>query len=257
MIAAFFATTVYNPLYNGLIYFVDIVPWNDVGIAVIALTIVVRIVIYPLARRAIITQMRMKEVAPEIEEIKKKHPKNSPEQSQAVLALYREKGIHPFSTLFITLIQLPILICLYLIFANGGLPKVNPDILYSFVPIPSFVNMNFLGFINMGASHNIVLALLTAITQYVYTRLSMGPRGQQTATEATLSSDMARSFDVQARYVFPLLIGVIAYSVAAAAPLYYITSNLFMIAQEYMTGRRFGSAQLPQKAGRWDWLRGL
>ena len=91
----------------------------------------------------------------------------------------------------------------------------------------------------MGAKHNILLAVLTSVTQFVYSRLSMGPRPGKTAVEETLSSDMARSFDLQARYVLPLIIGFVAYSVPAAAPLYYVTSNLFMIVQEYLAGRRF------------------
>jgi membrane protein insertase Oxa1/YidC/SpoIIIJ len=69
----------------------------------------------------------------------------------------------------------------------------------------------------------------------------MGPRGIKTATEASFSDDMAKSLDVQARFVLPAIIGVIAYSVVAAAPLYWVTSNSFMILQEYIAGRRFGT----------------
>ena len=67
----------------------------------------------------------------------------------------------------------------------------------------------------------------------------MGPRGVKTATEASFSDDMAKSMDVQARFVLPAVIGVIAYTVVAAAPLYWVTSNSFMILQEYLAGRRF------------------
>ena len=58
-----------------------------------------------------------------------------------------------------------------------------------------------------------------------------------------MSGDMARSFDMQARYVLPAMIGVIAFSVAAAAPLYWVASNTFMILQEYASGRRFGGTK--------------
>jgi membrane protein insertase Oxa1/YidC/SpoIIIJ len=99
--------------------------------------------------------------------------------------------------------------------------------------------MLFLGLIDMGAKHNIVLALLTVATQLIYSRLSMGPRVGKTAVEESLSSDMAKSFDLQVRYVLPVVIGFVVYVVAAAAPLYYVTNNIFMIAQEYLAGRRF------------------
>lgn len=239
MIGTIFHAIVYDPLYNGLVFLVDVLPGNDVGLAVIALTIFVRIILFPLSRRVVESQLAMKKIQPEIEELKKKHPKNSPEQSQAIFALYRERGIHPFASIGLLLIQLPILIGLYLVFAHGGLPEVDTGLLYPFIDAPAALNMFFLGFVDMAADHNIVLALLAAITQFIYTRLSMGPRGEQSAGEATLSSDMAKSFDIQARYVFPLIIGGISYTIIAAAPLYWVTSNIFMILQEYATGRRF------------------
>ena len=137
------------------------------------------------------------------------------------------------------LVQMPVLIALYWIFAMGGLPTVDAGILYSFVPQPDTLNMFFLGIVDMGAKHNIPLALLTVVTQLAYSRLSMGPRVGKTAIEESLSSDMARSFDLQVRYILPVVIGFVVYVVAAAAPLFYVTSNIFMIWQEYLAGRRF------------------
>ncbi|MDZ4227356.1 MAG: YidC/Oxa1 family membrane protein insertase, partial [Patescibacteria group bacterium] len=208
----------------------------------IALTIVARILLIPLSRRAVETQLAMKKVAPDVEDLKKKYKKNSPELNQAIFALYKERGIHPFASMGLVLIQLPLLFGLYWVFLQAGFPEVNPDLLYSFVSVPASVNMHFLGVIDMGANHNVIFATLVAITQFVYTRLSMGPREakpKSTPVEATLSGDMARSFDFQARYMFPIMFGAISYFIAAAAPLYWVTSNTFMIAQEYFAGRRF------------------
>jgi YidC/Oxa1 family membrane protein insertase len=241
MISAVFHAIIYDPLYNGLVYLVGIVPSHDMGIAVVILTILVRIVIFPLSRRAVDAQLAMKKLTPEVDAIKKKYPKNSPEQSQAIFALYKERGVHPFASFGLVLIQFPVLIGLYWVFYRGGFPAVNPALLYSFVHAPSSVNMEFLGIVNM-AKRNAVLALLAAVTQFGYTRLSMGPRekkAESTPVEASLSGDMARSFDLQARYVLPAMIGVIAFSVAAAAPLYWTASNTFMILQELASGRRF------------------
>ena len=176
MIATVFHAIIYNPLYNGLVFLVGIIPSHDIGIAVILLTIAVRIIIFPLSRRAVDAQLAMKKLVPEIDAIKKKYPKNSPEQSQAVFALYKERGVHPFASFGLVLIQFPVLIGLYWVFYRGGFPMVNPALLYPFVHVPSSVNMEFLGFVNMASPHNLVLALLAAVTQFIYTRLSMGPR---------------------------------------------------------------------------------
>lgn len=237
MFRAAFNEGIYEPLYNALVYLIDIVPGHDVGVAVILLTLAVKLLLIPLSRQAIRTQVAMRAIAPQMEEIKKKHKDNQEEQARAMFALYREKNIRPFSTFFLVLLQLPILFGLYWVFWKGGLPMINADILYSFVPAPPSVDMTFLGFIDMG-ERSVLLALLTGITQYIYTRLSMGPRQPRVKTEETsFSADMAHSFDLQARYVLPVLFTVISYSLSAALPLYWATSNIFMIGQEMLMGR--------------------
>lgn len=236
-----FHTIIYDPLYNGLIFFVGVVPGHDVGLAVIALTIIVRIILYPLSRRAIEAQLAMKKIAPEVETLKKKYKKNSPEQSQAIFALYKERGIHPFASFGLLLIQFPILIALYFVFYKSGLPEADANLLYPFIHAPAVVQMHFLGLIDM-SGRSVLLAVLAGVTQFLYTRLSMGPREkvpEGSPVEASLSGDLAKSFDLQARYVLPAIIGVIGYTIAAAAPLYWATSNTFMILQELVSGKRF------------------
>ena len=111
--------------------------------------------------------------------------------------------MHPFSGIGLILIQIPVLLGLYWVFTNGGLPKIDESQLYSFVHTPATVQILFVGIFDMSAKHNVVLAVLAGVSQAVYTRLSMGPAGQKTATEASFSNEMARSFDIQARYVLP------------------------------------------------------
>lgn len=234
-----FYNAIYDPLYNGLVYLVDVVPTHDIGIAIIILTIVVKFVLFPLSRQAIKTQMAMRQIAPEVEAIREKYKEKQDEQARAIFALYRERGVRPFSSFLLILIQFPILFGLYWVFWHGGLPTVDPSMLYSFVRVPEMVNMEFLGLIDM-RERSIILAMLAGLTQLAYARLSMGPRKPREKTkEPSFSSDMAHSFDLQARYVLPLIVAGIAYTVASAVPLYWTASNLFMIAQEFFMGRRF------------------
>lgn len=241
MISTLFHAVVYDPLYNGLIFLVGFIPTHDVGIAVVALTVIVRVILVPLSRRAIETQAAMRKIAPEVEEIKEKHKDSREEQSKAIFALYRQRGVHPFAGIGLLLLQLPILISLYWIFALGGLPEIRPELLYSFVEQPPAVSMEFLGFLNM-AGHSLVLGLLAAATQFAYTRLSMGPREprkQEPSKTPSFSAELARSFDLQARYVLPATFVVLSYFIPNAAMLYLVTSNLFMIGQELAMGRRY------------------
>ena len=240
MISQAFHAVVYDPLYNGLVYLVGILPTHDVGIAVVLLTIVVRILVFPLSRQAVKAQMAMKELTPDIEALKKKYKDNKEEQSKAIFALYKERDVHPFSGLLLVLVQLPVLIGLYVVFARGGLPTIDSTLLYPFVRIPDAVNMEFLGIFDMNG-HSIILAFFAAVTQFLYIRLSMGkPKTiDPSPVESTLSGDMAKSFDFTTRYAMPGMIAVISYSVVAAAPLYWVTSNTAMLIQEYLTGKRF------------------
>ncbi len=240
MIGTIFHAIIYDPLYNGLVFLVGVIPSHDLGIAVILLTIVARIILYPLSRRAVQAQLDMKRIAPEVEKLKEKHKDDREQQSRAILELYKEHGIHPFANFGLVLVQIPILLGLYWVFSRGGLPKIDLTLLYPFVHPPAAVNMEFLGVLNVGMNHSIVLAVLAGVTQFLYTRLSMGPK-QEHLAESTLSGDMAKSFDLQARYVLPAMIAVISFTVVAAAPLYWVTSNTFMILQEYIGGRRFSS----------------
>ena len=242
MFAAIFGVVhavIYVPLYNALVYLIDVLPGHDVGFAIIILTIVVRIILLPLSRKAVDSQLKMRKVGPEVEELKQKHKDDRVKQNEAIMKLYKERGVSVSAQFWLLIIQLIILIPLYYVFARSGLPKVDTAILYPFVHAPESLNMLFLGLVNMAAPHNVVLAALVAISQYLYTRLSMGKRQDDSPVEATLSADMAKSFDMQARYIMPLMFGVIAYVLPAAAPLYYLTANLFMIGQELFAGRRF------------------
>ncbi|MEK7098379.1 MAG: YidC/Oxa1 family membrane protein insertase [Patescibacteria group bacterium] len=239
MFKSAFYNAIYDPLYNGLVYLVDIVPAHDIGIAIILLTIVVKVVLFPLSKQAVRTQMAMREIAPEIEKIKERLKDKQDEQAKAIFALYKERGIRPFSSFFLILIQFPILFGLYWVFWKGGLPNVDPSILYSFVPLPESVNMEFLSLIDM-RERSIALAALAGLTQLAYARLSMGPRKPRVkSADPSFSGDMAHSFDLQARYVLPIIVAGIAYTLAAAVPLYWTASNLFMIGQELFMGRRF------------------
>ncbi len=241
MIPAAFHAAIYDPLYNGLVFLVDIVPGHDMGVAVILLTIVVRIIILPLSRRAIQAQLAMKKIAPEVDALKIRFKNDRDAQTKAIFALYKEAGVHPFASLGLVLVQFPILIALYYVFYRSGFPDVDTALLYSFVHTPAAINMHFLGLVDM-SGRNIVLGILAGATQFIYTRLSMGPREKRpesTPVEASLSGDMAKSFDLQARYVLPAIIAVMGATLPSAAPLYWATSNTFMILQEYIAGRRF------------------
>lgn len=237
MISSFFHAVVYQPLYNGLIFLVDVAPWHDVGIAVIALTLVVKMVLFPLSLRVARTQEETRKISPEIEAVKKQYKGDRQGESKALFALYKQHNIHPFSGILLLLVQLPILLGLYFVFSGGGLPAVHENLLYTFVVPPDFVHMKFLGFLDMAARGSIILAFLAGVTQFLYARMVAVP--QPSGEAGSLQHDIARSLQVQIKYVLPVIVAVISYTLSAAVPLYWVTSNLFMVAQELVVRRHF------------------
>lgn len=230
MIGEIFNTIFFNPIYNGLIFLLDVVPFIDVGIAVILVTIVVKLILFPFSLKMVKTQLAVKALEPEISKLKEEHKDDKQEQARKTMALYKEKGVNPFSGFLLILIQIPVIFALYWVFLRGGLPEINMDILYSFIPIPESINMNFLGFINV-AEKSIMFALFAGITQYFQIKYSLPPLKPRTG-KASLKDDLARSFHIQMRYVMPIIVFAIAYAISAAVAIYWTTSNLFAIGQE-------------------------
>lgn len=224
---SFFKITLFVPLYNLLIWLTNIIPGADLGLAIITLTLLVKILIFPLYSTSVRTQLKMKAVESEIRAIKENNKDNLPEQSRLTLELYRREKINPFSSFLVLFIQIPIIISLFYVFQESF--TIQKDLIYSFISIPQYLNTNFLGFVELTLSHNIILAFLTGVTQYLQVSLSLPKREKTSKTNSSPSfgQDLAKSMDVQMRYVMPVITGVIAFTLPSAISLYWITSNLF------------------------------
>ncbi|MCX6716352.1 MAG: YidC/Oxa1 family membrane protein insertase [Candidatus Taylorbacteria bacterium] len=219
------------PLYNGFILLFDVIPWLDAGMAVIIFTIIVKLILFPLAKKSVVTQLMMKKVDPEVRKIKAKYPNDNQKQYPETMALYKKHGINPLSSIFLLLVQLPILLALYSIFYSSGLPKVDSSLLYSFVSIPH-IDMFFLGFLDISKS-NWIIALLAAISQYYQIKLSVPAVPPKKPGETpSFQDELARSMGSNMKYVFPVVIFIISFKLAAALGIYWVVSNLFMIGQE-------------------------
>ncbi|MEX0918288.1 MAG: YidC/Oxa1 family membrane protein insertase [Candidatus Paceibacterota bacterium] len=233
-------TFFFDPVYNGLVFFIDVVPGGDVGVAIVGITLLVKIILLPLSLKAARTQRVMRELDPKLREIKQKFKDKREEQARAMMALYKEAGLNPFASILLLFIQIPIIISVYLsVYSGGGvpLPNINTELLYSFVPNPETVNMIFLGAVNIAAK-SLPLALLAGITQFIHSWLAIPkPEPRKEGEAPSLQADFARSMQLQMRYVMPIIIFVVAYTISAAIALYFVVSNLAMIAQELFLRR--------------------
>lgn len=235
---SFFHTVLYTPIYNLLMFFTDILPGQDIGLAVIAVTLIVKIIIMPLSFAALRTQRAIKAIEPEMKEIREKLKDDKETQAKEMFALYKKYGVNPFAGLLTLIIQLPIVISLYWVFNNKELLTVDMSLLYSFVPAPLAISPLFLGvFAVTGAS--ITLALLAGLTQLVYGWYAIPVPEKSTKKPGTdMQADFGRSLAIQMRFMLPVFIAVAAYFTSVAIALYFITSNLVGILQEYVVRRK-------------------
>ncbi len=241
MLSNLFHTFIYGPLYNALVLLVDIVPFADVGLVVIILTLIVKLFLFPLSIKAVRTQLAVRRMESEIATLKEKYKNNKEEHARQTMALYRKNGVNPFSSFLLILIQFPIILGLYWVFARGGLPVINLEILYPFTPIPEVFNMQFL-WVSDIAGKSIILALLAGITQFFQIRLTLPPLKKK-GGKPSLKEDLTHSFHLQMRYVMPVVVVGVAYMVSAAIAIYWTTSNLFAIGQEFYVRRRIKNQQ--------------
>jgi YidC/Oxa1 family membrane protein insertase len=247
---ALWYTLFYNPIYNALVWIMSHITMGDIGFAVIVLTIFVRLVLFPLSKKSVRSQIMMKHIAPLLAQLKKDYP-NKEEQARKTFELYKQYNVNPFSGCLFVLVQLPIIFALYYVFYKG-LAFASADQLYSFVQMPVNINSMFLGFVNVNVNHNIVLALLAGITQFIQGYLA-NPIKDKNAEEKdkkdkTFQEQMADSMAINIKYILPIFITFIAYKLSAAIAIYWVTSNLCTILQEWYVRKTISTTPLVLKA---------
>ena len=228
-------TFFFDPVYNALVFFIDILPGGDVGMAIIATVVVVKLVLLPLSIKAAKTQKILREIEPKLKDIKEKYKDNREEQARAMMAIYQEAGMNPFASILVFFLQIPIVFALYFAVSSGGgvaLPDINTELLYSFVAAPVVVTMNFLGVVDI-LGKSVLLALCAAVTQFFQIKLALPPLPPRDPNAAPdLKDDFVRNMQLQMRYVMPVLIFFAAYFISAAIALYFFVSNVVGILQE-------------------------
>lgn len=221
-----FNVFLYHPLFNFLILIYNYIPGRDFGIAVICLTLIIRLIIYPLSIKAIKSQRVLQRLQPKIQEIQKKYKDDKERQAKETLELYRREKINPFSGLFLALVQLPVLIALYQVFWKG-LNSSELGNLYSFVSNPGIVSPFFLGLVDL-SKPNLIFAVLAGIIQFFQTKMLM----PQVKAEKG-KRDMAAMMQKQMLYFFPVITVIILFNLPSALGLYWIVSGIFSIVQQY------------------------
>ncbi|WKZ28929.1 MAG: YidC/Oxa1 family membrane protein insertase [Patescibacteria group bacterium] len=225
---AIYHAVLYQPILNLLVGLYDVL-FSDFGLAILALTVIVRGVLWPLTHKALENQKAMLDIQPKIKEIQAKYKDNKEEQAKAMMAVYAEHKVSPFSSCLPLLVQLPLFIALYQVL-SAGLKSENLNALYGFVPNPGTISTVSLGFLDL-AQRSIPLAVLAAAAQYVQAKM-MQRKDVKVHGEASKDEDTMAIMNKQMLYMMPAMTLFIGWNLPAGLTLYWLLTNLAMILQQ-------------------------
>ncbi len=226
-----FKIILYQPLFNALILLYIYLPGHDFGVAVIILTVIIRIILYPLMVQSIKSQKILSELQPKIQEIQQQFKNDKEKQTRATMELYKKEKINPFGGCLPLLIQFPILIALYQVFWRGLQPGAMRH-LYGFTPNPGTIDPTFFGFMNL-AEPSLWLAFLAGVLQFFQSKM-LTPKTLKTEKKTGQMAQFSNTMQKQMLYFFPVFTVFILWKLPSAIGLYWIITSLFSIGQQYL-----------------------
>lgn len=215
----FFNQYFYEPLMWFFYFIYKHLAFSDVGLAIIILTVIVRIILFPLFYQSVKDQVIIKKIQPQIKEIQNKYKTDKEKQAQELFKLYRDHKFNPLSSFFVFLIQLPVLLALFKIFTKGL--------------ADGFDNLLFIGLINL-AKPNMVLTILAAVVQYWQTRLTVPWVEKQKTKNSLLTLIKSQPMTI----IGPILTLIILKNLPSALALYWTISSLFSIVQYFSVDKK-------------------
>lgn len=231
-----FQTLFYQPVLNLLIFLYNIVPGHDLGIAIVLLTIIIKIILFPLAQKSIQSQKAMQELQPKLAELKKKFANDKERMSKEMMELYKNNKVNPLSSCLPLLIQMPFLFAVFRVF-NNELTGNSLDLIYPFIHNPGQIETVGFHFLNLGATGNIYLAILVGAAQFWQGKMMISKR-PEVHTKGSQDEDMTAIMNKQMTYMMPLMIAFFSYSFPAGLALYWLTNTLLTGFQQIIVFRK-------------------
>jgi YidC/Oxa1 family membrane protein insertase len=231
-----FNTILVYPLFNLLLLIYAYV--HDFGLAIVILTVLIRLLVWPLVTKQLHSQRALQDLQPELAKIKEKAAGDRALEGQLTMELYKEREINPFASILPLLVQLPILFALFIVLKDivkaGEIAKLAYDGVKHLPAVANIINgttpfkPTFLGFINL-TKPSIYLAILAGLVQFVQTK-QLAPKQQSGDTQAQVMASMT--------YMFPALTFFIGLSLPGALPLYWATASIVAVIQQTIVLRR-------------------
>jgi len=246
-------TFLFKPLTNGLIAFYHL--FGNLGLAIIGLTLMIRLLLLPLTLPALKTAQKMKELNPKLDKLKKKYGKDREKLAKAQLDLYRSVGVKPMAGLFPQILQIVILIALYQVFrkvlgSNGGVEELNTFLYQPFKFVhDAKLSLNFL-YLNLTKPDVVKVAgiglpgiflIFSGVFQFLSVKVMMPiTKKQEKIAKKTpeKSDDFASMMQTQSLYMFPAMTVLIGLSLPSGLALYWVVFSLFNLIQHLIIKNR-------------------
>jgi YidC/Oxa1 family membrane protein insertase len=224
----------YQPLFNLLVWIYNVLPTHDLGWAIIILTLLIRIVLYPMGQKSIKSQRALQTIQPKIDALKTQYGTDKEGLGKAMMQLYKDEGINPLSSCLPLLIQFPFLIALYAVF-RSGLTHNSFDLLYPFVMNPGQLNHVAFGFFDL-TMKSIPLAIAAGLAQFWQTRMLMGQQKNQPKPQNP--NDISAMMNKQMIYLMPIMTVFIGVSLPAGIAMYWLATTIFSGIQQMILFRQ-------------------
>lgn len=228
MFLELYHTILYQPILNLLVFFYNLIPGHDLGIAIILLTIIIKLVFAPLFVQSIKAQRKMQQLQPKLEALKEKYKDSREKLSLATMEMYRQEKINPLSSCLPILIQLPFLIAVYQVFRTG-LTNGNLDLLYPFISNPGSLNPLSLGFLDLSKA-SIWMAVLAGLAQFWQSKMMMDLIPKHQNSQPNMATQMSK----QMTYIMPVITVVIGASLPAGLTLYWLVMTVLSALQQLL-----------------------
>src|SRR3989338_8042133 len=257
-----FDTLIVQPIFNLLVFIYAIIPGHDIGLAVIMVAIIVRMLLWPLAKKQLHHTKAIRALQPELKRIKKAAVGDKRKESMMVMELYKEREINPFGTLGLALVQAPILLGLFFVLRKlfndpssiinfsyswlhglGWLQNLASDINHFDSTLFGIVDLKRVASTQAGFYWPaLVLVIASAMTQYYQTKMLM-PRSKDSRSLRRIfkeavkgqQADQQEVMEATGRftlYIIPFLIIIVGINFVTGLALYWLTTSSVAIFQQ-------------------------
>jgi len=252
-------TLLYHPILNLLVFFYQVL-FQNLGLAILAMTVVLRAALVPLALPALRAAKKQKDLAPELKKLQEKFKDNKEKLAKAQMELYRREGINPAAGCLPQILQFLILIALYQAFiqvlnSDGQrISELNRILYFDFLKLdPSrVINVNFGPWNLAQPDRFLILPILAGICQFLLSKM-MQPAVEKATEKAKKtpdkSDDLMYTMQQQMLYLMPLMTIFAGWKLPSGLVLYWLTTTIFSLIQQYFVSGLGGLKPWMKKIG--------